>query len=117
MTVIDCGVKERGEDTASIKSGRDLDVNLNAIHNNAEDGVDNEELLAVAMVALEMSEATAGALEEKQLEMTKEDSTGSHNGQQGRDIAEGSGLACAVATPGEQGGNNAVSASVMDTAC
>ena len=116
MTVIECGVKERGEDTASIKSGGDLDVNLNAIHNNAEDGEDNEELLAVAMVNLEMGEATAGALEEKQ-EMTKEDSSGSHNEQQGRDIAEGSGLACAVATPGEQGGNNAVSASVMDTAC
>ena len=109
-------MKEKGEDTASVKSGGDLDVNLNVIHNNAEDGADNEELLAVAMVALDMGEAPAGALEEKQ-EMAKEDSTGGHNWQQGRDVDEGSGLACVVATPGEQGGNDAESTSVMDTAC
>ena len=99
--IIDFGVTNNDEDAGSIKEGGNLNIKLNATQENIEGGENN--------VALEMSPATTGALEE---EMMIGNSTDSHAMQ--FDM-ENAGLRCGVATAEEQGGDSG--GSVMDTAC
>ena len=99
--IIEFGMKPIDEDAGSIKDVEDVDIKLNVMKENVEDGDNN--------AAPEVGPATTGALEK---EMIQGDPTDSHAVQ--FDM-ENAGLSCAVATAGEQGGNS--EGSVMDTAC
>ena len=91
--IIEFGVKPIDEDAGSIKDVEDVDIKLNVMKENAEDGDNN--------AAPEVGPATTGALEKK--EMIKDDPTDSHVLQ--FDM-ENAGLSCGVGTAGEQGGNS-----------
>ena len=99
--IIELGVKPIDEDTGSIKDMGDLDIKLNDIKENIEDGDNN--------AAPEIGPATTGALEK---ETIKGDPTDSHALQ--FDM-ENPGLSCGVATDGEQASIN--EDSEMVTAC
>ena len=99
--IIEFGVKTIDEAAGSIKDVEDLDIKLNVMKENVEDGDNNP--------APEIGPATTGAMEK---EMIKGDPTVSHAVQ--FDM-ENAGLSCGVATAGEQGGNS--EDDVMDTAC
>ena len=99
--IIEFGVKPIDEDAGSIKDVEDVDIKLNVMKENVEDGDNN--------AAPEVGPATTGALEK---EMIKGDPTASHALQ--FDM-ENAGLSCGIATAGEQGGNS--EDGVVDTAC
>ncbi len=101
--IIEFGVRTIAidEDAGSIKDMEDLDIKLNVMKENVEDGDNNP--------APEIGPATTGALEK---EMIKGDPTDSHALQ--FDM-ENAGLSCGVATAGEQAGNS--EDSEMVTAC
>jgi len=88
--IIEFGVKPIDEDAGSIKDVEDLDIKLNVMKENVEDGDNNP--------APEIGPATTGALEK---EMIKGDPTDSHALQ--FDM-ENAGLSCGVAMAGEQAG-------------
>ena len=98
--IIEFGVKPIDEDAGSIKDVEDVDIKLNVMKENVEDGDNN--------AAPEVGPAITGALEK----MIKGDPTASHALQ--FDI-ENAGLSCGMATAGEQGGNSEDGA--MDTVC
>ena len=100
--IIEFGVKTLDDDVGSIKDVEDVDIKLNVMKENVEDGDNN--------AAPEVGPATTGALEKK--EMIKGDPTDSHAVQ--FDM-ENAGLSCGVGTAGEQGGNSEDSVKV--TAC
>ena len=99
--IIEFGVKPIDEDAGSIKGVENLDIKLNVMKENGEDG-DN-------IAAPEIGPATTGALEK---EMIKGDPTDSHALQFDMEKA---GLSCGVATAGEQAG--IIEDSEMVTAC
>ena len=99
--IIEFGVKPIDEDAGSIKDVGDLDIKLNVMKENVEDGDNN--------AAPEIGPATTGALEK---EMIKGDPTVSHVLQ--FDM-ENAGLSCGVAMAGEQAG--IIEDSEMETAC
>ena len=98
--IIEFGMKPIDEDAGSIKDVEDMNINLNVMKENVEDGDNNE--------APEIGPATTGALEE----MIQGDPTDSHALQFDMETA---GLSCGVAMAGEQGGN--CEGSVKVTAC
>ena len=99
--IIEFGVKPIDEDAGSIKDVEDVDIKLNVMKENAENGDNN--------AAPEVGPATTGTLEK---EMIKDDPTDGHALQ--FDM-ENAGLSCGVATAEEQRGNSEGSA--MGTAC
>ena len=99
--IIEFGVKPIDEDAGSIKDVEDLDIKLNVLKENVEDGDNN--------AAPEVGPATTGALEK---EMIQGDPTDSHAVQ--FDM-ENAGLSSGAAMAGEQGGNSEDSEKV--TAC
>ena len=99
---MEIGMKPIDEDAGSIKDVEDLDIKLNVMKENVEDGDNN--------AAPEVGPATTGTLEKK--EMIKSDPKDSHALQ--FDM-ENAGLSCGVATAGELGGNS--EGSVKVTAC
>ena len=99
--IIEFGVKPIDENAGSIKDVEDLDIKLNVLKENVEDGDNN--------AAPEVGPATTGALEK---EMILGDPTDSHAVQ--FDM-ENAGLSCGAAMAGEQGGNS--EDSEMVTAC
>ena len=99
--IIEFGVKTFDEDTGSIKDVGDVDIKLDVLKENVEDGDNN--------AAPEIGPATTGTLEK---EMIKGDPTTSHAVQFDMENAR---LSCGMATAGEQGGNSEDSVKV--TAC
>ena len=99
--IIEFGMKPIDENAGSIKDVEDVDIKLNVMKENVEDGDDS--------AAPEIGPATIGALAK---EMIKGDPTDSHAVQ--FDM-ENAGLSCGVGTAGEQGGNSEDSVKV--TAC
>ena len=101
--IIEFGVRTIAidEDAGSIKDMEDLDIKLNVMKENVEDGDNNP--------APEIGPATTGAMEK---EMIKGDPTDSHALQ--FDM-ENTGLSCGVAMAGEQAG--IIEDSEMETAC
>ena len=99
--IIEFGVKPIDEDAGSIKDVENVDIKLNVMKENVEDGDNN--------AAPEIGPATTGALVK---EMIQGDPIDGHALQ--FDM-ENAGLSSAVATAEEQGGNSEGSA--IDTAC
>ena len=100
--IIEFGMKPIDEDAGSIKDVEDVDIKLNVMKENVEDGDNN--------AAPEVGPATTGALEKK--EMIQGDPTDSHAVQFDMENAR---LSSGVPTAGEQGGNS--EGSVKVTAC
>ena len=85
--IIEFGMKPIDEDAGSIKDVEDMNIRLNVMKENVEDGDNN--------AAPEIGPATTGTLEKKEM--------------------ENAGVSCGVATAGEQGGNS--EEGVVVTAC